>query len=53
MLVIRFTLICIDPYKEFKWNKLSEMSVDFHKFYENYENIEEQILKQEVQKLIK
>lgn len=51
LLVVRLTLICVDRNKEFKWD--ANQVRDFHKFYEDYENIEEQNLLEEVTKLLK
>lgn len=51
LLVIRLTMICLDRNKEFKWD-INQVR-DFHKFYEDYENIEEGALLDELTKILK
>lgn len=54
LLTVRFAYICKDPYKVFMWDyKNQAKCTDFHKFYELYDNIEEENLKQEVDDLLK
>ncbi len=50
-LVCRLSLISIDRNKEFKWD--ANQARDFHKFYEDYENVEEGVLLEELLKLLK
>jgi len=51
LLVVRLSLISVDRTKEFKWD--SSQPRDFHKFYEDYENVEEAVLLEELLKLLK
>lgn len=51
LLVCRLSLISIDRNKEFKWD--ANQARDFHKFYEDYENIEESALLEELMKVLK
>lgn len=51
LLVCRLSLISIDRNREFKWD--ANQARDFHKFYEDYENVEEGVLLDEVLKLLK
>lgn len=48
LLAMKFTMICLNPFECFKWDQDSSKATDFHKFYENYENIEVDSLYQEV-----
>jgi hypothetical protein len=53
LLVVRFIITCIDPFSEFKFdNTDSSQSTDFHKFYENYENIDEEVLLKEIREIL-
>lgn len=51
-LVIRLLLFCLNRQEEFKWDVKTE-GYDFHKFYENYENMEDKVLKEEVLSYLK
>lgn len=51
LLVCRLSLISVDRNKEFKWD--ANQARDFHKFYEDYENIEEGALLEELVKVLK
>ena len=51
LLVVRLSLISIDRNKEFKWD--ANQARDFHKFYEDYENVEETVLLEELLKVLK
>ena len=47
ILTLHFALICVDLYKKFKWNSDQGKITDFHKFYEEYESMDEASLKNE------
>ena len=46
LLTARFAIFCLNPYNKFTWES-STQTTDFHKFYENYENMEEAAIQQE------
>lgn len=51
LLILRLSLICLNRNSEFKWD-VNE-GADFHKLYENYENMDEKSLYEEVSKILK
>ena len=51
LLILRLSLICLNRNSEFKWD-INE-GADFHKLYENYENMDEKALYEEVLKYLK
>lgn len=51
LLILRLSLICLNRNSEFKWD-INE-GADFHKLYENYENMEEKALYDELMKMLK
>lgn len=51
LLILRLSLICLNRNSEFKWD--IHEGADFHKLYENYENMDEKTLYDEIIKFFK